>query len=105
MANQTPTDWREWKIDQSLKDTDTYYILYNDAPDAEFATKKDLCSFIQYCEYMMFSNYNEPHPISNDDCRDYFRHLYKYVEMMYTERVLAEQHAARHETEIISNRK
>ena len=104
MTSPTPTNWREWKIDQALKDTDTYYILYNEVHDVEFSTIKDLCSFIKYCEYMMFSNYNEPHPISNDDCRDYFRQLYKFVEMIYTERILAEQHQARLAEEV-SNRK
>jgi len=105
MANTPPTNWKEWEIEQSLKDTDTYYILYNDEHDIEFATIKDLCSFIKYCEYMMFSNYNDPHPVSNEDCRDYFRHLYKFVEMVYTDSVLSEQYAARSESDIVSNQK
>ena len=37
---------------------------------------------------MMFSNYDEPHPISDEDCKDYFRGLYKAVEMRYEEDIL-----------------
>jgi hypothetical protein len=106
------SDWRTWTIEDSLKKTDTYDILYNEIKDlrspedvvnpqfsgdtkshtkmetVEFSSPKDLCNFIKYCEYMMFSSFREPHPISEEECRDYFRSLYKYVEMVYEENIL-----------------
>jgi hypothetical protein len=37
---------------------------------------------------MMFSNYDEQLPISDEDYKDYFRGLYKVVEMRYEEDIL-----------------
>jgi hypothetical protein len=82
------TDWRTWAIDESLKKTDTYDILYNEMEEVVFSSITDLCNFIKYCEYMMFSSYSAPHPIAEEECRDYFRSLYKYVEMVYEENIL-----------------
>ena len=80
--------WKYWAIEDSLKKTDTYDILYNNSANIEFECEKDLCNFIKYCEYMMFSSYSAPHPIAEEECRDYFRSLYKYVEMVYEENIL-----------------
>jgi hypothetical protein len=65
---------------EDLTKTITYhYIQGNNI----FETDEDRNNFIKYCEYMMFSNYDDPHPIPDDDCKYYFRGLYKAVEMMY----------------------
>jgi hypothetical protein len=82
------TEWRTWAIDDSLKKTDTYEILYDEMEEVVFASPKDLCNFIKYCEYMMFASFREPHPIPEEECCDYFRSLYKYVEMVYEENIL-----------------
>jgi hypothetical protein len=37
---------------------------------------------------MIFSNYDEQPPISDEDCKDYFRGLYKVVKMRYEEDIL-----------------
>ena len=102
--------WKHWAIEDSLKNTDTYEILYNNSANIEFECEKDLCNFIKYCEYMMFSNSDLSHPLSLDgkpsldnpqtptllrrsgvltipeeECREYFRRLYKYVDMIYAD--------------------
>ena len=41
----------------------------------------------------MFSNYDEPHPISDEDYKDYFRGLYKAVEMRYEQDAIEEYYA------------
>uniref|UniRef100_A0A6C0JY69 Uncharacterized protein n=1 Tax=viral metagenome TaxID=1070528 RepID=A0A6C0JY69_9ZZZZ len=86
------TNWRTWAIDDSLKKTDTYDILYNEMVEVEFGSPKDLCNFVKYCEYMMFSSYSIPHPIPEEECCDYFRSLYKYIEMIYEENILEAGH-------------
>ena len=68
-----------------LTKTITYYYIKD---DSIFETDNDRNNFIKYCEYMIFSNYDEPHPISDEDCKDYFRGLYKAVEMRYEEDIL-----------------
>jgi len=81
-------NWRTWAIDESLKKTDTYDILCNEMEEVVFGSPTDLCNFIKYCEYMMFSSYSSPHPIAEEEYCDYFRSLYKYVEMVYEENIL-----------------
>ena len=70
---------------QDLTKTITYHYIKD---DGIFETETDRDNFIKYCEYMMFSNYDEPHPIPDEDCRIYFRGLYKVVEMRYEEDIL-----------------
>jgi hypothetical protein len=70
---------------EDLTKTITYYYIQD---SSMFETDKDRDNFIKYCEYMMFSNYDEPHPIPEEECKDYFRGLYKAVEMMYEEDIL-----------------
>lgn len=101
MASESK-NWRNWAIDDTLKNTDTYDILYNQMEEVEFSSLKDLCNFIKYCEYMMFSNYNEPHPIAHEECCEYFRSLYKYVEMIYEDNILI-QMAANKQPTIVKN--
>jgi hypothetical protein len=72
-----------------LTNTDTYYYINRE--NIKFDSDEERDNFIKYCEYMMFSNYKKPHPISDEDCKDYFRSLYKYIEMLYEEDIL-EQH-------------
>jgi hypothetical protein len=69
---------------EDLTKTITYYYV----KDSIFETNKDRNNFIRYCEYMMFSSYDDPLPISDEDYRDYFRGLYKAIEMRYEEDVL-----------------
>ena len=77
--------WRSWDIDDNLRRTSTYYFLNEGCTDETFETKKDLCNFIKYCEYMMCCCSSDPRPIAEDDCRDYFRPLYKYIDMLYVQ--------------------
>jgi hypothetical protein len=110
------SDWRTWVIDDSLKKTDTYDILCNEIKDlrspedvvnpqfsgdtkshtkmetVEFSSPKDLCNFIKYCEYMMFSNSDYPQPVPEEECREYFRRLYKYVDSIYTDIILEKKY-------------
>jgi len=65
-----------------------------------FNSDKEKNDFIKYCDYMMFSNYEEPHPIPEDDVKDNFRYLYKYVEMVYEEDVLEEYYAEKENDEM-----
>ena len=69
---------------EDLTKTITYYYV----KDSIFETTKERNNFIKYCEYMMFSNYDEKPPISDEECKDYFRGLYKVVEMRYEEDIL-----------------
>ena len=69
---------------EDLTKTVTYYYV----KDSIFETDKERDNFIRYCEYMMFSNYDKPHPISDEDYKDYFRGLYKAIEMRYEEDTL-----------------
>lgn len=70
---------------EDLTKTITYYYIQD---DSRFETDNDRNNFIKYCEYMMFSNYDEPRPISDEDYKEYFRSLYKAVEMRYEEDVM-----------------
>jgi len=63
-----------------------------------FNSDKEKDDFIKYCDYMMFSNYEKPYPVSKEDVKDNFRYLYKYVEMIYEEDVM-EAHYAKKEEE------
>ena len=72
-----------------LTKTITYYYIQN---DSRFETENDRDNFIKYCEYMMFSNYEEPRPIRDEDYKEYFRSLYKAVEMRYEEDILEEHY-------------
>ena len=74
---------------EDLTKTITYYYV----KDSIFETDKERNNFIKYCEYMMFSNYDEPHPISDEDYKDYFRGLYKAVEMRYEQDAIEEYYA------------
>ena len=69
---------------EDLTKTITYYYV----KDSIFETDKERDNFIRYCEYMMFSNYDEPVPVSDEDYMDYFRDLYKVIEMRYEEDIL-----------------
>jgi len=84
--------WKHWAIEDSLKKTDTYDILYNNSANIEFECQKDLCNFIKYCEYMMFSNSDYPQPVPEEECREYFRRLYKYVDSIYTDIMLEKKY-------------
>ena len=84
--------WKYWAIEDSLKKTDTYDILYNNSANIEFECEKDLCNFIKYCEYMMFSNSDYPQPVPEEECREYFRRLYKYVDSIYTDIILEKKY-------------
>lgn len=53
-----------------------------------FKSNKERDNFIEYCNYMIFSKPDEPHPIPDEDVLDYFRGLYKYVEMKMEEDLL-----------------
>ena len=53
-----------------LTKTITYYYIQD---DSRFETENDRDNFIKYCEYMMFSNYEEPRPIRDEDYKEYFR--------------------------------
>ena len=64
----------------------------------EFNSDKEKDNFIKYCDYMMFSNYEEPYPVSEEDIKDNFRSLYKYIEMIYEEDVM-EAHYTNKENE------
>jgi hypothetical protein len=70
---------------EDLTKTITYYYIQD---DSRFETDNDRNNFIKYCEYMMFSNYEEPRPILDEDYKEYFRSLYKAVEMRYEEDVM-----------------
>ena len=70
---------------EDLTKTITYYYVQD---DSIFETENDRNNFIKYCEYMMFSNYEKPRPILDEDYKDYFRGLYKAVEMRYEEDVM-----------------
>jgi hypothetical protein len=71
-----------------LTNTITYY--YIEQLNIVFNSDEERNNFIKYCEYMMFSNYKEPYPIPEEDVKDNFRYLYKYIEMVYEEDVLEE---------------
>lgn len=77
-----------------LTKTITYYYIQN---DSRFETENDRDNFIKYCEYMMFSNYEEPRPIRDEDYKEYFRSLYKAVEMRYEEDILEEHYGKERE--------
>ena len=68
-----------------LTKTITYYYIQG---NSIFETIKERDNFIRYSEYMMFSNFDEPHPIPDEDYKEYFRDLYKAVEMMYEEDIM-----------------
>jgi hypothetical protein len=54
-----------------------------------FKNEEEKNDFKLYCEYMMFSNLSEPYPIlKNKVLPDYFKPLYKYVDMQYVEDML-----------------
>jgi hypothetical protein len=65
--------------------TVSYYI---NKMDVTFNSDKEKNDFIKYCDYMMFSNYEKPYPIPEEDVKDNFRHLYKYIEMLYEEDIM-----------------
>jgi hypothetical protein len=65
--------------------TVSYYI---NKIGINFDSDKEKNDFIKYCDYMMFSNYEKPYPIPEEDVKDDFRYLYKYVEMIYEEDVM-----------------
>jgi hypothetical protein len=81
---------------EDLTKTITYYYIKD---DSIFETDKERDNFIKYCEYMMFSNYDEPHPIPEEDCKDYFRSLYKAIEMRYEEDILEAHYGKKIEEE------
>ena len=49
---------------------------------------------------MMFSNYKEPYPVPEEDVKDNFRYLYKYVEMIYEEDVMEAHYANKENDEM-----
>ena len=80
-----------------LTKTITYYYIKE---NTRFKTDKERNDFIKYCEYMMFSNYEKPYPIPEEDVLDYFRGLYKAVEMMYEEDVLEQYYQDKEDDEM-----
>ena len=75
---------------KDLTNTATYYYINRE--NITFDSDEERDNFIKYCEYMMFSNYNDPQPISDEEYKDYFRSLYKYIEMVYEEDILEEHY-------------
>jgi hypothetical protein len=65
--------------------TVSYYV---NKMDINFDSDKEKNDFIKYCDYMMFSNYQKPYPIPEEDVKDGFRYLYKYIEMLYEEDIM-----------------
>jgi len=65
-----------------------------------FISDKEKNDFIKYCDYMMFSNYSEPYPVPEEDVKDNFRYLYKYIEMVYEEDVLEAYYAEKENDEM-----
>ena len=65
-----------------------------------FNSDKEKNDFIKYCDYMMFSNYKEPSPVPEEDVKDNFRYLYKYVEMIYEEDVMEAHYANKENDEM-----
>jgi hypothetical protein len=75
---------------EELTKTITYHYIIQG--NIKFVTIEERNNFIKYCEYMMFSNYDKPLPIHENDCKDYFRSLYKYIEMMYETDIMEYEH-------------
>jgi hypothetical protein len=74
------------------KTTVGYYI---NKIGINFDSDKETIDFIKYCDYMMFSNYQEPYPIPEEDVKDNFRSLYKYIEMIFEEDVMEAHYTAK----------
>lgn len=81
---------------QDLTKTITYYYVHD---ETIFETDKERDNFIKYCEYMIFSDYDEPRPIPEEDCKPYFKSLYKAVEMRYEDDILEEHYSKQIEEE------
>jgi hypothetical protein len=69
--------------------TVSYYI---NKIGINFDSEKEKDDFIKYCDYMMFSNYEKPYPIPEEDVKDNFRYLYKYIEMIYEEDIMEDHY-------------
>jgi hypothetical protein len=77
--------------------TVSYYI---NKIGINFDSEKEKDDFIKYCDYMMFSNYEKPYPIPEEDVKDNFRYLYKYVEMIYEEDIMEEHYLQKENDEM-----
>jgi hypothetical protein len=77
--------------------TVSYYI---NKIGLNFNSDKEKNDFIKYCDYMMFSNYEKPYPVPEEDVKDNFRYLYKYIEMVYEEDVLEEYYTEKENNEM-----
>jgi hypothetical protein len=85
-----------YNMEESPKESTVSY--YVNEIGINFNSDKEKDDFIKYCDYMMFSNYEKPYPVAEEDVKDNFRYLYKYVEMIYEEDVM-EAHYANEENE------
>jgi hypothetical protein len=77
--------------------TVSYYI---NKIGINFDSEKEKDDFTKYCDYMMFSNYEKPYPIPEEDVKDNFRYLYKYVEMIYEEDIMEEHYLQKENDEM-----
>ena len=73
----------EESIQESIQESTVSYYINKIGID--FNSDKEKDDFIKYCDYMLFSNYEEPYPVAEEDVKDNFRSLYKYIEMIYEE--------------------
>ena len=71
---------------ESLPETTVEYYL--NQMSINFNSNKERNDFIKYCDYMMFSNYEKPYPVPEEDIKDNFRYLYKYIEMLFEEDIM-----------------
>ncbi len=72
-------------------------VYYLNKIDVNFNSDKERNDFIKYCEYMMFSDYKKPYPVAEEDLKDNFRSLYKYIEMLFEEDVMEAHYAKKKE--------
>ena len=80
-----------YNVEESLEEsTVSFYI---NKIGITFNSEKEKNDFIKYCDYMMFSNYEKPYPVPEEDVKDNFRGLYKYIEMIYEEDAMEEYYA------------
>jgi hypothetical protein len=83
-------------MEELLEETTVGY--YINQIGLNFNSDKEKNDFIKYCDYMMFSNYEKPYPVPEEDVKDNFRYLYKYIEMIYEGDVM-EAHCTKQEEE------
>jgi hypothetical protein len=75
---------------ENLPETTVEYYL--NQMSINFNSDKEKNDFIKYCDYMMFSNYEKPYPVPEEDIKDNFRYLYKYIEMLFEEDIMKQHY-------------